>query len=72
MITEIKGTCQYEGCNKPATTIASGRRDYQKAPNEGAYNVGLFCDDHAYNVADHGNPEYHAVCPNCNCRSGVN
>ena len=72
MITTITGQCQYLDCTKPATQIASGRRDYQDKPTEGAYDVGLFCEDHAWRVASHNCPEYTTVCPNCGCEFGVN
>lgn len=72
MIIEIAGTCQYKGCDKPATKIASGRRDYENKPQENAYDIGCFCEDHADIVADAGYPEYHTICPNCGCQFGVN
>jgi hypothetical protein len=69
MIIEIKGKCQYEGCNKNAKCIASGRSDYDGG---GHQEVGVYCIDHARIVADERNPEYIDDCPNCGCMFGVN
>lgn len=68
MITKIKGTCQYEGCDELATYIASGRY-YMGVAGHG---TSCFCEDHAAVVADEGNPEYVVCCPNCDCKFGVN
>lgn len=62
MISQVKGLCQYKGCEQPAQEIASGR---------GHYGVGLYCSDHASKVADEGCPEYNQSCPNCGCLFGV-
>lgn len=74
MITKIEGTCQYEGCDQPATRIASGQRSYRlhKKLEPGQYPTGCYCDDHAYKVVDFDHPEYHDNCPNCGCLFGVN
>ncbi len=62
MIIEITGKCQYEGCKRNATHIASDRRKI----------VRLYCETHADWVADDDIPEYVVNCPNCGCRFGVN
>lgn len=66
MIIEIpkNAICTFQDCDKPATAIACGRSDYQK-PN-------VFCEEHAYEVADEQYPEYHDNCPNCGCEFGIN
>lgn len=71
MITKIEGNCQYEGCNKPATTIASGRVSYDTREKSHP-KPGLYCDSHALSVPLEGNPEYIEKCPNCRCHFGVN
>lgn len=71
-ILNITGTCQFKGCNEPATAIASGRREWQSKPTYGAYDIGLFCYAHAEAVADFDQPEYQTACPNCGCIFGVN
>ncbi len=68
MIVEITGTCQYENCNKPATTIACGHC----RANIGHPIPACYCDDHAAKVGNEGSPEYTVDCPNCGCRFGVN
>ena len=65
MIVRVKGrTCQFDGCERDATTIAAGR--------EPVIHVGVFCDTHAEVVADEGSPEYTYYCANCGCLQGVN
>ena len=56
--------CSYEGCYEPAEFIACGRTKHRMP----AY----FCNEHAEDVTDEDNPEYHDTCPNCGCRFGVN
>lgn len=63
-------TCEYDGCGKPATRIASGRKADQ--PNPAYHDVGLFCEDHGKMVAQEDSPEYLTTCPNCSCVFGVN
>ena len=74
MILEITGTCQYEGCDKPATKIATGQQAFTKdrplAPEQ--YGIGCFCDEHTRVVCNFDYPEYHTQCPNCGCHFGVN
>lgn len=70
MIIEIVGTCQYEGCDKPATRIACGRNGWNNS--RGHPIPACYCDDHATHVADEMSPEYFHECPNCGCTSGVN
>ena len=67
MIGEIKGKCQYEGCEQLAVTIAQGRSGYEKG-----LPLGLYCEAHARIVADQGSPEYIGSCPNCGCQFGIN
>ena len=71
MITEIKGKCQYEECDKEATHIASGRAKYWE-PSEGNPEPGCYCSKHATDVSNEGHPEYDVDCPNCGCLFGVN
>ena len=75
MITKIEGQCQYEGCDKPATHIASGRATRMGPEwyeNQGHPTLALYCEAHGEKVADEGAPEYHTTCPNCGCYFGVN
>ena len=72
MIVKITGACQYEGCEKPAEFIASGRRAYESAPREGHHDVGFYCGEHAMVVEREGDPEYTDECPNCGCLFGCN
>lgn len=53
--------CAWKGCRKAATVLASG-----------IGQIDWYCDDHAGEVADCGNPEYVVQCPNCDCYHGVN
>ena len=69
MITEIKGNCQFENCDQPATDIAAGRKSYD---DKGHPGVKVYCDYHAGVVEDEQSPEYTECCPNCGCRFGVN
>jgi hypothetical protein len=68
MIQVITGICEYEGCDRDATAIASGRERYD---GKGHWAPGKFCDTHARLVEDEGRPECSAECPNCGCRFGV-
>ena len=70
MITRIKGTCQYEDCTLPATSIACGRREYDQ--DAGHPEPACYCDVHAAAVASERQPECWVGCPNCGCRFGVN
>jgi hypothetical protein len=74
ILTNPTGTCRYDGCNNPATTIASGQREYDRdrplEPRQ--YPTGFYCDYHTAIVTDFHNPEYQTVCPNCLCHFGVN
>ena len=72
IITKIKGNCQYEGCDKPAEFIASGKEGGYRRDGEVRHGVGLFCKEHTAIVADEGSPEYIDECPNCHCVFGVN
>lgn len=69
MIVEIKGTCEYEDCNEPATQIACGRISYL---SHTGHNLGCYCEYHSEIVADEDDPEYVVYCPNCGCAFGVN
>ena len=64
VVLEDGDKCQFEGCRKKATHIASGRNKYP--------GVKLYCGTHAYIVADDDNPEYIDCCPNCHCYFGTN
>jgi hypothetical protein len=63
MITSICATCQFEGCDKPAVVIACGCTAHRKP--------GCYCREHGMRVAEEGDPEYLATCPNCGCISGT-
>lgn len=56
-------TCQFERCKKAVETMAYDREKRV---------LGFYCGDHAYQVADKGDPEYRESCPNCGCYFGVN
>ncbi len=71
MITEIKGKCQFEGCEAIATHIACGRQ-YDRDAVKGHPTPGCYCEKHATAVADEHNPEYLDNCPNCGCLFGIN
>jgi hypothetical protein len=59
-----KGTkCEWKGCRKNAIVLAWDNVDKV---------LLLCCEDHAYEAADRGHPEYVVNCPNCNCKFGVN
>lgn len=66
---EDKKKCAYEECEAEATTLARGRDCFEKKGHPG---VAMYCDMHAGQVADEGNPEYLECCPNCGCVFGVN
>ena len=68
-MTELKpGTkCQFEGCDQPATDLATGREG-----SNYTYKLGAYCSDHAWEIAEIDSPEYNVDCPNCGCRFGVN
>lgn len=79
MITEITGTCSFEGCTEPATHIAAGKRDHYSDTEHGEVEAwkgheapACYCEAHATIVADEGSPEFHSDCPNCGCIHGVN
>ena len=62
--------CAYEGCEKEATQLASGREhDYPRKPG---HHTAFYCAEHGSDVADEGNPEYTVCCPHCDCLFGVN
>ena len=63
MITEMTDKCQWLECEDEATTIAQDRE---------AHTLGCYCEQHALEVAERGNPEYTAECPNCFCLFGAN
>jgi hypothetical protein len=69
-------TCRYEGCDRPATTLACGRDGYR--PDAGGPDVvghprpARYCEEHADRVADEHGPEFHVDCPHCGCQFGVN
>lgn len=65
-------TCEYEGCERPATEIAAGRKSYSECSEKRHGGVGVYCSVHALMVADEGRPEYTVDCPNCGCAFGVN
>lgn len=71
MITEIKGTCQWEGCDQPATHIACGRNCGWPEFRVQHPEPGCFCKAHAWEVAEEGSPEYRVFCPNCDCLLGT-
>jgi hypothetical protein len=64
-VTFTGKACEYDGCDKPATTTAKGR-------NEDRRRVAAYCETNAEMVADENFPEYVESCPNCGCRFGVN
>ena len=64
-IREIKGYCEFEGCEQIATRIARGR-------GTKGHELGCYCFTHANVVAAEHAPEYVAECPNCDCKFGVN
>lgn len=65
MITEITGTCAWEGCDKPATHIAAGGHGgWSKTPH---MKPACYCKNHAEVVQNEGTHEYHIKCPNCRC-----
>jgi len=64
-------TCEYEGCDLPATDIACGRREWRDGPPSHP-EPGVYCEPHASKVTDEGCPEYVDTCPNCGCGFGVN
>lgn len=63
MEIEIKGTCQFPGCDEPATDIAYDREKY---------TIKIYCVVHAQEIVSKENPEYVEGCPNCGCLFGVN
>jgi len=71
MITEIKGQCSYEGCDKPATHIACGRMVFM-SDEKGHPKPACYCAEHATRVANEDYPEDTNDCPNCGCLCGVN
>ena len=60
---KYNSVCQFEECENRATHIAIGKTKYK--------TIGVYCEAHAYAVADEGNPEYTEICPNCGCFFGV-
>ena len=64
LITEIKGTCEFEGCKEPATQIAADT-------NYNNQRIGCFCDYHADIISERERMEYTVWCPNCYCEFGV-
>ena len=66
MITEITGTCAWEGCDKPATHIAAGGSGGWTAI-KGHEKPACYCKAHAESVQAEGISEYHIKCPNCRC-----
>ena len=78
MINKITGTCQYYGCNEPATYIAAGRaygdwdgEEYRKKHGLRHPSPACYCAEHAYTVANESMPEYIVFCPNCGCVHGT-
>jgi len=69
MIAEIEGKCQYKGCHRKATHIASSEEGPSVRAREKAK---CYCRIHAEVVARCFHPEYLACCPNCSCMFGVN
>ena len=63
----VEGVCQYDGCAKEATNLASIRN-----PDSRVETVGCYCAEHAVAVAQSSCPEYVEKCPNCGCWFGVN
>lgn len=59
--------CEFEGCQKPATSRAVGRG--KKYTKTGAL---WLCDKHAASVLEYDNPEYCVECPGCGTSFGVN
>jgi hypothetical protein len=71
VIVKIEGTCQFEGCSKPAEYIACGRESFiEEKP--GHPNAACYCEEHMSLIVDERFPEYSIDCPNCGCRFGVN
>lgn len=60
--------CAFGACDKPATTLAVGRSSREQL----GHPLAWYCEGHAEQIADEGNPEYRESCPNCGCRFGVN
>lgn len=70
-ILKPAGKCQYENCDKDATHIACGRKDYHSG-EKGHPEPAVYCEAHAETVTDENAPEYTETCPNCSCMFGVN
>ena len=66
MITQITGTCAWEGCDKPATHIAAGA-GLGWGAIKGHEKPACYCKSHAESVQAEGISEYHIKCPNCRC-----
>ncbi len=60
---DIGGPCEVEGCTNRSTQIV-----YRAA----TATLMLACEQHAYDLIDERDPEYHVTCPNCGCDFGVN
>ena len=55
--------CEVAGCDKKSEYPAYSRI---------LEKVVICCLDHANEITDERYPEYHEICPNCNCRIPVN
>lgn len=60
---EYPDKCQHPNCDNIATSIAENRQ---------IGVVAFYCDVHATQAVEAGNPEYGVCCPNCGCGFGVN
>lgn len=74
VITKIKGLCEFEECKAKATHLAVGRfyAVGDDNVNLGHPELGLYCEQHAHEIAEENYPEYVKSCPNCGCVFGVN
>lgn len=71
------GKCQWLGCTKDATEFASNVGEILPGFDTteqklAAGTFGFYCEEHAFLMANKGNPEYHVHCPYCACKFGVN
>ena len=64
------GRCRFEDCKEKATHIASGSATSLNPEHHPVPNI--YCEKHAYIIADEHTPEYTTDCPNCGCKFGVN
>lgn len=62
--------CDIQGCDTIATQIACGKPDHE-VPTTRHPEPGHYCEKHAQEIIDEGNPEYHVNCPSCGFFFGV-